>query len=92
MAISFMTKIPAYVYVHYPGHYYHPDSNCKITLTRGTGHWAQLHYELTFTLPREGKKRCIQYPENYTLDDCFINVGNSQNMTFTDAFESIIFF
>ena len=75
MDISFGTKIPAYVYVHYPGHYYHPDSRSKISLINGAGHWAQLHYEITNTLPRKGKKRCIQYSQNYTLDDCFINVS-----------------
>ena len=74
MSISFMTKIPAYVYVHYPGHYYHPDSQSKISLIKSTRHWAQLNYEITNTLPRKGKKSCRQYPDNYTLDDCFIDV------------------
>ena len=78
MSIEFFNKIDSFVFAHHPGHFYHPDSNAKLTLLLGTRMYTEIFYDLTHSLPEEKDKNseeCSNYEGNHSLDNCFLNVS-----------------
>ena len=78
MDIEFVNKIDSYIYGHHPGHFFHPDSDAKLTLHPGTRMYSEIFYDITHSLPEETNKKsesCSFYEGNYSLDNCFLDVS-----------------
>ena len=81
--ISIITKMESWVFGHFIGQFFYPDTSSKVTLKMGQKIYITTNFETVYSIPKKDKNGhldCYEHHVNESLDDCFIKVSLECNL------------